>query len=95
MTVSTRQNLDLVCDIATEGWWPCHLTVEMQIPSTLRTIIKEERSQDWSVSVFDIWMISYPNISNGFVIQRVVADAGAYFALIQFFSWIASGMAWM
>jgi hypothetical protein len=26
--------------------------------------------------------------------QRVVADAGAYFALVQFFCWIASGMAW-
>jgi hypothetical protein len=25
---------------------------------------------------------------------RVVADAGAYFALVQFFSWIVSGMAW-
>ncbi|CAO2653808.1 Nn.00g032190.m01.CDS01 [Neocucurbitaria sp. VM-36] len=73
VTISTRQNLDFVCDISKDDWWPCHLTVEVQIPSFLRTIIHEERRQDWS---------------------RVVADAGAYFALVQFLSWIASGMAW-
>jgi hypothetical protein len=45
---------------------------------------------------------SFQPISNGIplcrgsskIIQRVVADAGAYFALVQFFSWIVSGMAW-
>ncbi|KAH7095950.1 hypothetical protein FB567DRAFT_513829 [Paraphoma chrysanthemicola] len=73
VTISTRQNLDLVCDITKGGWYPCHVTIEMQIPSFRRTIIREEMKQDW---------------------VRVVADAGAYFALIQFLTWTVSGMAW-
>ena len=54
VTVSTRQNLDLVCDLAKDGWWLCHLTVEMQIPSFRRTIVREERKQDWTVSVMQL-----------------------------------------
>ncbi|KAH8732637.1 hypothetical protein GQ44DRAFT_667862 [Phaeosphaeriaceae sp. PMI808] len=73
VTVSTRQNLDLVCDVSKPDWYLCHLTVELEIPSFLRRVVREEKRQDWS---------------------RVVADAGAYFALVQFLSWIASGMAW-
>ncbi|KAH4977242.1 hypothetical protein HBI53_135100 [Parastagonospora nodorum] len=73
VSASARQNLDLVCDVTKDGWYLCHLTVEMQIPSLLRMIVQEENRLDWT---------------------RVVADAGAYFALIQFFCWIVSGMAW-
>ncbi|KAF2831781.1 hypothetical protein CC86DRAFT_402277 [Ophiobolus disseminans] len=49
VTVSTRQNLDLTCDVAKEGWSLCHLTVEMQFTSFLRTIVREERKQEWTV----------------------------------------------
>jgi hypothetical protein len=48
--ISTRQNLDLVCDLTKENWYLCHLTIEMQIPSFLRTSVREERRQDWTVS---------------------------------------------
>ncbi|KAF2689564.1 hypothetical protein K458DRAFT_384198 [Lentithecium fluviatile CBS 122367] len=73
VTISVRQNLDLVCDVDVEGWYLCHLTLEVQIPSFLRTIVREENRYHWS---------------------SVVADAGAYFALVQFLSWIFSGSAW-
>ncbi|PSN63501.1 hypothetical protein BS50DRAFT_612664 [Corynespora cassiicola Philippines] len=44
VSISIRQNLDLVCDVDQEGWYPCHLTLEMQIPSFLRRTIREEKS---------------------------------------------------
>ncbi|EAT76053.1 hypothetical protein SNOG_16573 [Parastagonospora nodorum SN15] len=38
---------------------------------------------------------SSPNsLSGGTTIGLDVAEAGAFFALVQFFSWIVSGMAW-
>ncbi|KAF2657475.1 hypothetical protein K491DRAFT_742118 [Lophiostoma macrostomum CBS 122681] len=73
VTISVRQNLDLVCDVDYEFWYLCHLTLEVQIPSFRRTVVREEFRYQWS---------------------NVVADAGAYFALVQFLSWIVSGSAW-
>ncbi|KAF2795862.1 hypothetical protein K505DRAFT_301396 [Melanomma pulvis-pyrius CBS 109.77] len=73
LAFATRQNLDLVCDVTKEGWYNCHVALEVQIPSFLRTIARQEKRMTWS---------------------RVIADAGAYFALVQFLSWIGSGQAW-
>lgn len=49
VSISIRQNLDLVCDVDQEGWYPCHLTLEMQIPSFLRRTIREEKRYQWTV----------------------------------------------
>jgi hypothetical protein len=51
VSASARQNLDLVCDVTKPGWYLCHLTVEMQIPSFLRVIVHEERRLEWTVSI--------------------------------------------
>lgn len=50
LAFATRQNLDLVCDVTKEGWFNCHVALEVQIPSFLRTIAREERRMTWSVS---------------------------------------------
>jgi hypothetical protein len=83
--------MDLVCDISKSRWILCYHTVEIQISSLLKTVYQAERRLDWTVSVLTE---RCDPVTNTFVVQRVVAEAGAFFALVQFFSWIISGMAW-
>lgn len=92
VTISVRQNLDLVCDVDKKDFWNCFLTLEVQIPSFLRTVVHEETRYHWSVCCLHSCEVGVAN--RRWPEQSVVADAGAYFALVQFSSWILSGSAW-
>lgn len=50
MTIHNRPNLDLVCDVDTPGWYPCHLVLDIQIPILLETVVSEVKSLSWTVS---------------------------------------------
>jgi hypothetical protein len=58
VSASARQNLDIVCDITQENWYPCHVVVEMHIPSHIRTIFQEERRLHWTVGVLLLMFVA-------------------------------------
>jgi hypothetical protein len=83
VSASARQNMDLVCNISKPRWILCYHTVEIQISSHPKTVYQEEQCLDWTVSALTE---SCNPVTNTFVVQRVVTEASAFFALVQFFS---------
>jgi hypothetical protein len=64
LAISSSPNLDLVCDVNVENWWPCHLTLQVQIPSALRTVVSYEMAMNWSVSKFNSCSMLFSLISS-------------------------------
>lgn len=49
IAIYNRPNLDLVCDVVKDGWYPCHIHLDVEIPILLQTVVREIKSLTWSV----------------------------------------------
>ena len=49
-TPSTINNMGIVCDTSANDSYPCHLTLDIQMPTLGRTIIRRKKEMTWFVS---------------------------------------------
>lgn len=87
--ISTTDNLNLVCDVTKNATQLCYASLIIQIPRFDRTVLTEKMSMQWPVSRNPV--VDSSIFGNLIEDQDVLAEVGAYFALVQILSWIVSG----